>query len=778
MFRTEIPLTPDARQLTRTARVLTLGSCFADSIGSRLITYKVTALVNPFGTVFNPLSASLLLRAAAGEPVDWTQHLVEARRRWQSYDLHGSIGAESGEALLVRIQELVRQTTEFVRAADVLALALGTAWVYRLHETGELVSNCHKMPASLFEKELLTTEDIVGSIAEAHALLRRLNPHLRLVLTVSPVRHLRDTLPLNSVSKSVLRLASHYLSELLPDVSYFPAYELLTDDLRDYRFYAADMLHPSVVAEDYVWERFARTYFDAEFGRFRKEWDGIQQALAHRPLHAGAPEHRQFLESTLEKLRRLTGQQVEVRAEIRDVERRLLSLPPPPRLKPAAVPEPEDDGEKRVDIELPTPAEPASAAEPSVLPTERDENTTRPDATAEMPPDGRAKGGRGRPDRRSQGRNKPEARPTVAEAQLPPEQGQAAVTTVAGPLPPKPSYTDYLISSAPQLVTSTPRRETATPTDAAPEIAASGNESAAELPKKKKRRSRGGTKRTARKNAARLAAEQKDDALVAQSSSALAAVPDGPIPESELNGEAPMAPALTTDDAPGQPNPGLTAVEESDADEISNTAGVAPNPAKAPVASTRKRGAGPVAKKSKVIKKSVPVKRPPRRGAAPAPATLPAAPAAPPAIITTAGEGPEARDAPTEPRPVIDVVNTTPAAVPTPLPTAKPVRPATARRPPAPKEAKPNVLAASAKPKPKPARKVAPAASRTKAKKAPVAPAATPGAGETPVPANRPTPPVAAGRPATPGGSADAAPARRGRPPGPRKRPPAEPSTT
>lgn len=777
MFRTEIPLTPDARQLARTARVLTLGSCFADSIGSRLTTYKVAALVNPFGTVFNPLSASLLLRAAAGEPVDWTQHLVEARGRWQSYDLHGSIGAESGEALLVRIQELVRQTTEFVRAADVLALTLGTAWVYRLHETGELVSNCHKMPASLFEKELLTTEDIVGSMAEAHALLRRLNPHLRLVLTVSPVRHLRDTLPLNSVSKSVLRLASHYLSELLPDVSYFPAYELLTDDLRDYRFYAADMLHPSAVAEDYVWERFARTYFDAEFGRFRKEWDGIQQALAHRPLHAGVPEHRQFLESTLEKLRRLTEQQVEVRAEIRDVERRLLSLPPPPRLKPAAVPEPEDDGEERVDIELSAPAEPASAAEPSVLPAERDENTARPDASAEMSPDGRARGGRGRPDRRSQGRNKPEARPIAAEAQLPPEQGQAAVTTVAGPLPPKPSYTDYLISSAPQLVTLTPKREAVTPTDAAPEIAASGNESAAELPKKKKRRSRGGAKRTARKNAARLAAEQTDDTLVTQFSSALEAAPDGSIPESELNAEASMAPASTTDDAPTQPNPGLTAVEESSADESSNASGVAPNPAKAPVASNRKRGAGPAAKKSKVITKSVPVKRPPRRGAAPAPASLPAAPAAPPAIITTAVEGTEARDVPAEPRPVIDAVDTTPAAVPTPLPTAKPVRPATARRPPATKEAKPNVPAASAKPKPKPAKKAAPTASRTKAKKAPVAPDAAPGAGET-LPANRPTPPVAAGRPATPGGSAEAAPARRGRPPGPKKRPPAEPSTT
>ncbi|GGE94647.1 GSCFA domain-containing protein [Hymenobacter cavernae] len=346
MFRTEIPFIAHPHPLPASARILTVGSCFSDAIGNRLADAKVQTLVNPFGTVFNPLSACKLLRAAVGEEVDWQQHLVEARGRWQSYDLHATIGADSPVALLQHIQELVQQTGDFVRTADVVVLTLGSAFAYRLLETQELVSNCHKIPAERFEKELLTPDEIINAVAETHAFLRLQNPKLRFILTVSPVRHLKDTLPLNAVSKSVLRVACHYLSELLADVAYFPAYELLLDDLRDYRFYAADMLHPSEVADNYIWERFTRTYFDADFGRFRKEWESVRQALSHRPLYPSAPEYRQFLENTLGRLQRLSTQ-ADLRAEIREVEQRLKALPTP---KPVVLPEPEEDDEERIDI--------------------------------------------------------------------------------------------------------------------------------------------------------------------------------------------------------------------------------------------------------------------------------------------------------------------------------------------------------------------------------------------------------------------------------------------
>jgi GSCFA family len=347
MFRTELSLRPAAQLLSQGARVLTIGSCFSDVIGEKLAGHKVRTLVNPFGTVFNPLAAARLLRAVAGEETDWQQHLVEARGRWQSYDLHATVGADSPPALLERIEQTVRETAEFARRADVLVWTLGTAYGYRLRDTGEVVSNCHKVPADRFEKELLTAEEIVSAVTEAYALLRQQNPRLQLVLTVSPVRHLKDTLPLNAVSKSVLRVACHYLAELLPGASYFPAYELMLDDLRDYRFYGDDMLHPSGPAEQYVWEKFTGVYFDAHFKQFTQEWDGIQRALNHRPLHEGAPEHRGFLEQTQKRLEQLLRQHVDVRLELLDVQDRLDALPVP---LPPAEPEDVDDGEERIDV--------------------------------------------------------------------------------------------------------------------------------------------------------------------------------------------------------------------------------------------------------------------------------------------------------------------------------------------------------------------------------------------------------------------------------------------
>ncbi len=572
MFRTELTIAPQERLLPRTARVLTVGSCFADSIGERLRLNKVNALVNPFGTVFQPLALAQLLRAAAGEEQDWQQHVVEARGRWQSYDFHSTVGAESPVELLQTIREKVRQVGEFIRTADAVVLTLGTAWAYRLRETDELVSNLHKLPASLFEKELLTADEIVNGLAEVHALLRRLNPNIRIVLTVSPVRHIKDTLPLNAVSKSVLRVACHYLSELLPNVSYFPAYELLTDDLRDYRFYAADMLHPSEVAEDYIWERFARAYFDADFGRFRKEWAAVRQSLGHRPLHIGAPEHRTFLDQTRERLERLTSQGVDVRQELRDVQRQLAALPPPrpPRIVEE---EPEDDGEERIDIGdgTPTLATPEAGAQPNRRQDNRRDNR---------------RNDRNNRDRRDN-RPTPAATPVAEEPVLPTEE--VAEESVAA------SAEALLVSPEAELLLSASEEASAYPA------------------KKKKRRSRGGAKRTARKNAARLAGEQgdvvnpegEDDTDAPEAATELAEVPipdavfSNPFSLSELPAAETASPETTAFEvADDQP--------ETDATEL--PADAEPAATEQPAA-VRRRGTGPTPKKSKVITKSGLVKR-------------------------------------------------------------------------------------------------------------------------------------------------------------------------
>ncbi|GAA4508883.1 hypothetical protein GCM10023172_41740 [Hymenobacter ginsengisoli] len=561
MFRTELTIAPQERQLARTARVLTVGSCFADSIGTRLRLNKVNALVNPFGTVFQPLALAQLLRAAAGEEQDWQQHVVEARCRWQSYDFHSTIGAESPVELLQLIQETVHRVGDFARTADAVVLTLGTAWAYRLRETDELVSNLHKLPSSLFEKELLTADEIVNGLAEVHALLRRLNPSIRIVLTVSPVRHIKDTLPLNAVSKSVLRVACHYLSELLPGVSYFPAYELLTDELRDYRFYASDMLHPSEVAEDYIWDKFARAYFDADFGRFRKEWTAVRQSLGHRPLHLGAPEHRTFLDQTAERLERLGSQGVDVRQELRDVQRQLAALPPP---KPVRAPmvEPDDD-EERIDI--------GGEVE--------DTEAARPLAPVAQP--------ERREDNRRNGRRND--RPTRTERDRRTQQEPIPVVPASeGELDNKSSLPTEVAADAEAVLMG------------AENALLPADQSTAYPAKKKKRRSRGGAKRTARKNAARLAAEQAGtEGLAAEELlEELAQEIAGITPEDEA-----IVHAAETDSG-----------ESAASSEASETIPQhLPENGPAQLPAVRKRGTGPTPKKSKVITKSGLVKRGDRR---------------------------------------------------------------------------------------------------------------------------------------------------------------------
>ncbi len=587
MFRTELTIAPAARPLPRTARILTLGSCFAESIGQRLTDNKVSTLVNPFGTTYQPLALARLLRAAAGDAVDWPQHIVEARGRWQTYDLPGRFGAHSPVELLQDIEEAVYHAGTFLRNADVVLLTLGTAWAYRLRETGELVNNCHKMPAELFERELLTADDIINALAETHAYLRRLNPKLRVVLTVSPVRHLRDTLPLNAVSKAVLRVACHYLSELLPDVTYFPAYELLTDDLRDYRFYGADMLHPSAVAEDYIWDKFAQAFFDADFATFRREWGGLRQALAHRPLHEAAPEHRHFLTQTAERLGRLATLGHAVGHELAEVQTRIAALPEPRTL--AAAPEPADDGQERIDIgpaQATAPAanldyrdatgrtaalqalEDAADARAAALDEARQRATDRAAELAVMAAESsvshpgtpapqagrpgrlspeefrqqRAEKGRGGRNNRRNERNAPVQPPATPAAQNAAETAASGSATVPAQTPTKTPP----LAAAPAVVA----LGTAVPPLP---LAAEGSETG----KKKKRRSRGGAKRTARKNAARLAETDATDSTAPAATTP--AVPVSPakssvIQKSEPNlrsqrqkrTNAPTAPAVPT----------------------------------------------------------------------------------------------------------------------------------------------------------------------------------------------------------------------------------------
>lgn len=305
MFRTEVKSATTGLHLTLQDGIVTIGSCFAEVIGNKLQNNKVPALVNPFGTIFNPVSVASLLKATTGQAHNLDQSLVQRDGIWYNYNLHSSISSPDKQLLLGLIEQRIAQTTEQLKKAKVLIVTLGTAIGYKLAETGAVVANCHKLPAKLFKRKFLSTEIIVSSLEAAFEQIKETNPGLQIILTVSPVRHVKETLQLNSVSKATLRLASHELSEKHPHVHYFPAFEIMVDDLRDYRFYSEDMLHPTSVAEDYIWEKFTAAYYHTSFQEFLKEWAKLKRAVQHRPFHSEAPAHQTFIRNTLQQLDQL-----------------------------------------------------------------------------------------------------------------------------------------------------------------------------------------------------------------------------------------------------------------------------------------------------------------------------------------------------------------------------------------------------------------------------------------------------------------------------------------
>ncbi len=262
VFRTKITIDRPSFQIEPMEQVLLVGSCFADNIGKRFVDDKFKAIVNPFGVMYNP--ASVL-------------HTIE------------------------RIEDAPR----------VVFLTLGTNHVYRLKETGEIVDNCEKRPQSLFQEEELTVEACVDYLCKSINILRKRRPDVHVVLTVSPIRYQKYGFHGSQLSKATLLLAVDKVTRIpsiptspsIPSTtSYFPAYEIVNDELRDYRFYASDMLHPSEQTVDYIWERLSETYFSEATKKFLQEWYPIKQALNHKPFHPYSEEYKAFMDKTMLKV--------------------------------------------------------------------------------------------------------------------------------------------------------------------------------------------------------------------------------------------------------------------------------------------------------------------------------------------------------------------------------------------------------------------------------------------------------------------------------------------
>jgi hypothetical protein len=305
-YCTPINLPESPFKITYKDSALFLGSCFADNMGNKMLEYRFHVEVNPFGVLYNPLSVSSACRHILNPKPFTEDDLFFYNGMYHSFAHHGRFSDVSVDKCLSKLNESLNRAAAQIRNISCLVVTFGTAYVYR-HKSGDAtVANCHKLPESDFIRERLSTDDITGEWSALLNELRHANPLLKVIFTVSPVRHWKDGAHLNQISKSTLLLAEQALAERYPEqVLYFPAYELMMDELRDYRFYAEDMIHPSSQAIHYIWERFCDTCMDRETLSLIKEVEKINKRLNHKPLTNDNESYKQFLTQTLLKIRQL-----------------------------------------------------------------------------------------------------------------------------------------------------------------------------------------------------------------------------------------------------------------------------------------------------------------------------------------------------------------------------------------------------------------------------------------------------------------------------------------
>ncbi len=305
-FRTEI--TPDSVpfRISHTSKTLFTGSCFTNNIGRRLEDLRFPVIVNPFGVVYNPLTVKRNIEILLEKKIYTEQDLEYYNELWFSWDHHSSFSDTDKNRVLEHINHNLAEASNLLFQADYLLVTFGTAWVYRLLKTGNIVCNCHKVPTREFSRELICAEEITEAYTSMIHSVRMKNPKIRIIFTISPVRHWKDGSFGNQVSKATLILAVNQILNNFGNItSYFPAYELILDDLRDYRFYADDLVHPNEQAIEYIWEKFSALYFDEETRRVNAEITDLLKAAGHKAWFSNTGLHQKFLETHLMKAQAL-----------------------------------------------------------------------------------------------------------------------------------------------------------------------------------------------------------------------------------------------------------------------------------------------------------------------------------------------------------------------------------------------------------------------------------------------------------------------------------------
>ena len=296
-LQTHIPISKEPHHpIDYSSKLFLLGSCFSENIGNKFEYFKFQTNQNPLGILFHSKTIETLVTDAINEKEYTEKDVFNLNERWHSFDAHSALSTTSKEEIVDNLNSAIKATNQQIQQATHIIITLGTAWVYRHIASDQIVANCHKVPQKQFLKELLSVEDITESLESIIALIRDVNPKVNFIFTVSPVRHLKDGFIQSQQSKAHLISAIHQIMEPRKGVFYFPSYEIMMDELRDYRFYAEDMIHPNKTAIEYIWNRFSDTWISSTTKETMIKVDSIQKRLQHKPLNPYSKEHLKFLE--------------------------------------------------------------------------------------------------------------------------------------------------------------------------------------------------------------------------------------------------------------------------------------------------------------------------------------------------------------------------------------------------------------------------------------------------------------------------------------------------
>jgi hypothetical protein len=314
-FTTKIDIPENPNPIDYNSKIVSLGSCFAENMGDKFQYFKFQSTTNPFGIIFNPVSIERIIDRVVNEVIFTEEDIFFHIERWHSFEVHSDLSHSDPTELLANLNRVLKETKKRLQEATHIIITYGTSWVYRNIEQDSIVANCHKVPQKQFTKELLSVLAIQESIKNTIRLIQSINSNSNFIFTISPVRHLKDGFVENQWSKANLITSIHDNLKFemirqfavarvcnLKSAIYFPSYEIMMDELRDYRFYAEDMLHPNQTAIDYIWERFSESCIDENSFQTMNEVQEIQKGLNHRSFNPDSEQHLKFISKLHQKI--------------------------------------------------------------------------------------------------------------------------------------------------------------------------------------------------------------------------------------------------------------------------------------------------------------------------------------------------------------------------------------------------------------------------------------------------------------------------------------------